>query len=202
MHVEQLIKDVFGTLSRTMSIGFAACVVAAAALATFSGSPIAGATTVHATVAPVRFVGTIVEINSSSSLTVDEKSRLLLVKTDDMTHIKLGTKSVKLSALKPGDTVVVAGQQETRFVSATSVAAESGMGLVSYSGILSKVVSSSSFTINLGTLHELVKTDDVTHIKLGTKFVKVASLKVGDHLGVAGHQEAGFVLATNVVIYM
>ena len=161
-------------------------------------TPGAGAASaVPRSMAPVTLKGTLVKVESASSFEINVGASFVLVKVDDMTHISLGTKHVKLSSLQVGDSLVVRGHQETGFVSATSVVAEMGMGLVKFTGKLVKIDSRSSFTVAVAMIRELVKTDAMTHMK-----VKVSSLRVGDRLSVTGRQEMGFVSATSVVVHM
>jgi len=85
----------------------------------------AGAATLAAasTMAPVTVHGTLVKVLGMSSFTMKAGAKHYTVKVDAMTHIKLDGKTVKLSHLRPGDTVVVKGPLEMGTITATSVVA-------------------------------------------------------------------------------
>ena len=87
-------------------------------------APTAGAAVARTAMAPVRETGKITKIVSGTSFTISVKNRSYVVKTDTMTHVKDGTKPVKFSALKKGETVVVKGPHEMKTISATSVVIE------------------------------------------------------------------------------
>ena len=162
------------------------------------GVQAAGAVVAKTAMAPVTLKGTLIKVDSSTSFTINAAKKFILVKADAMTRLKLGTKAVKkMSSLTPGDSLVVTGHQESGFVSATTVVAETGMGLVSFTGTLSKIDSASSITVTVGKVHEFVKLSATTHMS-----VKPSSLRVGDRLTVTGHQESGFATAETVIAHM
>jgi hypothetical protein len=86
--------------------------------------PAAGAAVARTTMAPVTETGKITKIVSGASFTMSVKNKSYVVKADAMTHVKEGSKVVKFSALKKGETVVVKGPLDMKTVSATSIVIE------------------------------------------------------------------------------
>jgi hypothetical protein len=65
--------------------------------------------------------GKIAKFTSSSAFTITVSGKTFVVKTNDMTHVKIGSKASKVSALKKGETVTVKGEIEMETITATSV---------------------------------------------------------------------------------
>lgn len=76
------------------------------------------------------------------------------------------------------------------------------MAPVTKMGRLAKIDSKTTFTLDVGMHHYVVKIDAMTHIKLDNKAVKLARLKVGDTLTVRGPLEMGEIDATSVTAQM
>lgn len=85
--------------------------------------PASSGAVAHTSMAPVTKSGKLVKVLSSASFTMSVGSKSYVVKVDDMTHVTLDSKKVKLSTLKKGDTVTVKGPLEMDTISATSVVA-------------------------------------------------------------------------------
>ena len=81
------------------------------------------AATVHMATMTMTKKGTFEKRISSTSFKMSEGMKSYTVKTNDMTHVTLGSKKVKLTSLKKGDTVTVKGELEMGTIMATSVGA-------------------------------------------------------------------------------
>jgi len=69
-------------------------------------------------------------------------------------------------------------------------------------GTFEKLISTTSFKMTDAMKSYTVKTNGMTHVTLGSKKVKLASLKMGDTVTVKGVLEMGTVMATSVVAGM
>lgn len=90
--------------------------------ASIAVAPLGGAA-IHHSMAPVTKMGKLAKVDSKTSFTLVVGSHHYLVKIDDMTHIKLDNKEVKLSSLKVGDSLTVHGPLEMGTIDATSITA-------------------------------------------------------------------------------
>jgi hypothetical protein len=86
----------------------------------FAGAGAAGAATSH-TAMTVTKTGKIAKFTSASAFTITVSGKTYVVKTNDMTHVKVDSKASKVSALKKGETVTVKGEIEMETITATSV---------------------------------------------------------------------------------
>ena len=73
---------------------------------------------------------------------------------------------------------------------------------VTKSGTFEKLLSSTSFKMDVGMKPYTVKVNDMTHITVDMKKVKLATLKKGDTVTVKGVLEMGTIIATSVTAGM
>jgi hypothetical protein len=85
---------------------------------------------------------------------------------------------------------------------AGATATHHSMAPVTKMGKLAKIDSKTTFTLEVGAHHYVVKVDDMTHIKLDNKNVALSKLKVGDTLTVKGPLEMDTIDATSVTVGM
>jgi hypothetical protein len=85
-------------------------------------APVSQAQTVHAAMSVTKS-GTFEKAISATAFKMSVGMKSYEVKTDAMTHVTFGGKSVKVSSLKKGDTVTVKGRLEMGSIVATSVMA-------------------------------------------------------------------------------
>jgi hypothetical protein len=76
------------------------------------------------------------------------------------------------------------------------------MDRVNKMGTFDKLLSRTSFKMSVGMKSFIVKTSAMTHVTLGSKAVKLSSLKMGDSVTVKGELEMGTIIATSVVVGM
>jgi len=106
-------------LAKAVPFALALCVPGAAVLA---AAPVSQAAVVQATM-QVTKMGTFEKTVSSTAFKMAVGMKSYEVKTDSMTHVTLGGKSVKITSLKKGDTLTVKGELEMGTIVATSVVA-------------------------------------------------------------------------------
>jgi hypothetical protein len=97
---------------------------------------------------------------------------------------------------------VGAGAASVAAAEAGGAAVHRSMAPVTKMGKLAKIDSKTTFTLDVGMHHYVVKVDDMTHIKLDNKDVALSKLKVGDTLTVRGPLEMGTIDATSVSVAM
>lgn len=85
-----------------------------------AGTGAASASLSHAAMTTTK-TGKIAKFTSSSAFTITVGHKIYVVKTNDMTHVRVGSKVSKVSALKKHETVTVKGDIEMETISATSV---------------------------------------------------------------------------------
>lgn len=68
--------------------------------------------------------GKITKVDSSNTLSIKVGKVSYLVKTNDMTHVKIDTKAAKFSALKVGETVTIKGTLEMGEITAATITEE------------------------------------------------------------------------------
>lgn len=108
---------------RIVPLFLAASVGIGAGGASIAASSLSGAAVHHTTMTPVTKMGKLTKIDSKDSFTMAVGKHDYVVKIDDMTHVRLDNKDVKLSKLKVGDTLTVKGPLEMGEIDATSVTA-------------------------------------------------------------------------------
>lgn len=97
---------------------------------------------------------------------------------------------------------VSAGAASVAVASPSGAAIHHAMAPITKMGKLARIDSKTTFTLDVGMHHYIVKIDDMTHIKLDKKDVKLSTLKVGDSLTVRGPLEMGTIDATSVTVQM
>jgi hypothetical protein len=83
--------------------------------------PAAGAAVSRSAMTPVTVTGKFVKSLSKTSFSMTSGMKSYVVTINDMTHIKGGMKTVKLSSLKKGESVTAKGPLEMHTISATTI---------------------------------------------------------------------------------